>query len=277
MRPPAPSRLQPRPRRTAWVVLAAVLTLGCLSPGGLVAPDRALADRSYAEDPVDFRGADLTVLRLSDDGRRLTFLSAHVRLRRLRPRYPNGEAQLAAGEIRNGRLAARLRLTIRYQDGTQTINALLRLRGITTRQLRGSWTAEGVLDPVSGRSERCRARIPFVANRGWYVGETSAQHPVAVNPQGSSVFPVIAYRADCTNLVFLRPLYAAPMAVDAQGDFGWTTPIDFTGAGSGMLPAKLVASGRLSRNTAAGTFSMAMDNEGVPCTTGFLTWNAVRG
>jgi hypothetical protein len=253
----------------------------------------ANADRAYVYDSFDRLG-DMTAARISDNGKRLKFLSARVqmckhgtllsdtfRVVRHRPaRLPDWQPVLVNPRIKGKRLDARVLRRIRYDDGTETWTGRLRLRKITGRSARGTWSIKVKWAPRGRAVRRCSTRTRFRMERDgdWYVGDTSHGQPVAVHDEGSGVYPLIAYWADCQSGDFVSGLYGTPWALENDGDFGSTTPMDYITAALDFNPATVVVNGHLDDAHASGNFDLTVLWDGTDrCATGAQTWTAVRG
>jgi hypothetical protein len=252
----------------------------------------AHADRAYVHDSLDLLG-DLTVARISDDGTRLTFLSARVqvcthgttlsdsfRIVRRRPtRLPNWKPVLVAHRIRAGGLDARVLRRIRYDDGVESWNGRLTLRRITGRSVQGVWSIAVKWAPRGGPVRRCSTRASFRMNHDgdWYVGNTKDDSPVAIHAEGSSVYSLIAYWADCKSGDFVSALYGEPLALTA-GDFGWTDPMEYIIQALDFNPATVIVNGHLDETRASGNFNLTVVWNGTDrCVTGAQSWTAERG
>jgi hypothetical protein len=256
-------------------------------------PATARADRSYAENPLDY-GGDMTLVRTSDAGSRVTFVSAHVRLcdpgagaaflsrtarivRRRPARLPDGRPVLIPAG--HGRLTLVQRTV--FDEGVELVTGTLTLRDVGARSLRGVWSATVDWRPKHGREQRCKGRSRFSADRGsWYVGETRSHQPVAVADQGDgSAYAVIGYNADCDSGSYVWAIYGGPYALAADRSFGPAEAQPYKASVLDFNPATVLIHGQLPDAThASGVFALSVMWNGTdPCNTGNQPWTAIRG
>jgi hypothetical protein len=91
------------------------------------------------------------------------------------------------------------------------------------------------------------------------------------------VFAVVGVWASCASGSFVWALYGEPIALAADGSFGWTTPIEQTMQIFDFNPAQVLLNGRLDGPQAAGAFSATVDWDGDRCATGTVPWTASKG
>jgi len=236
----------------------------------------------------------MTVLRLSDDGRRLRFASAHVDLctgtkntelsetltvlARRPARWPRGrKGLLIARPVRRGTLTATLRSRWVYTDGVETLTGRLTLRRIRERSLAGTWQVNVRWNPKRGDGHRCQdtKRFRAVRNPGHtYVGDTSDSEPFALFDTGAAEV-IVGYAVYCPRALLWGVFYST-YGFGADGTFG-SDELQ-PGLVINGEPFSVMFNGRRDENRASGELRLVgRPAQRRPCDSGRLTWKAVVG
>jgi hypothetical protein len=274
-------------RTGRWATMSAtVVTTLAAFPG-----TAARADRAYVYDQLDLAG-DLTVVRTSDDGTRLTFLATHTAICGRRHQFDDtlrivgtppvslNPGVLVTGPAARAPWRARVIRVRHTVAGTQSIKGQFVLKRVTTRRIDARWDLVYTSTPKRGRVQRCATHesIRLQGDGDYYVGSSRQREPVAVHDEGDAAAPELAYRARCESRRVVSAIFLAPIALSPTRDFGWTQKQDYDIAVLNFNPASVVMNGHLETAQASGNFRLDVTWDGTdPCTTGPLTWTAVRG